>query len=76
MPHTVTLIRGDGTGPELAEVARETIDATGVSIRWEGVDAGIDVMEREGTPLPERVLESIRRNKTALKAPITTPVGT
>ncbi|MCI0586245.1 MAG: isocitrate/isopropylmalate dehydrogenase family protein [Planctomycetes bacterium] len=76
MPHTVTLIRGDGTGPELAEVARETIDATGVSIRWEGVDAGIDVMEREGTPLPERVLESIKRNKTALKAPITTPVGT
>jgi isocitrate dehydrogenase (NAD+) len=76
MAHTVTLIRGDGTGPELADAAREVIDATGVSIRWDPVDAGIDVMEREGTPLPERVLESIRRNKIALKAPITTPVGT
>ena len=76
MVHPVTLIRGDGTGPALAEVAREVIEATGVPIRWERVDAGMEVMEREGTPLPERVLDSIRRNRVALKAPITTPVGT
>jgi isocitrate dehydrogenase (NAD+) len=76
MSHRVTLIRGDGTGPELAAVTREVLDATGVRFEWVEVDAGIDVMEREGTPLPERVLESIRATKTCIKAPITTPVGT
>lgn len=76
MTHRITLIPGDGTGPELAEAARRVIDATGVKIDWEVVDAGVDVMEKYGTPLPDNVLESIRRNKVALKGPITTPIGT
>jgi len=74
--HKVTLIPGDGTGPELAEATRRVIDATGVKIDWEIQDAGIDVVEKYGTPLPEQVLESVRRNKVALKGPITTPIGT
>lgn len=76
MVHKITLIPGDGTGPELTEAARRVIDATGVKIDWEIHDAGVDVMEKFGTPLPETVLESIRRNKIALKGPITTPIGT
>lgn len=76
MKHAVTLIPGDGVGPELAEAARRVIDATGVDIEWEVVDAGADVMEKYGTPLPDNVLESIRKNKVALKGPITTPIGT
>lgn len=72
----VTLITGDGTGPELAEATRRCIDATGVKIEWDVQEAGIDVMAREGTPLPERTIESVRKNKVAIKAPITTPVGT
>ena len=76
MKHNVTLIRGDGTGPELAEVAKSVLDATGVSFDWDIQDAGLEVMEKEGTPLPDRVLESIRKNKVAIKSPITTPVGT
>ncbi|MBN1817932.1 MAG: isocitrate/isopropylmalate dehydrogenase family protein [Sedimentisphaerales bacterium] len=72
----VTLITGDGIGPEIAEAARRCIDATGAGIEWEIAEAGIDVMKREGTPLPEKTLESIRTNRIALKAPITTPVGT
>lgn len=76
MNHKVTLIPGDGTGPELAEATRRVIDATGVKIDWEIQDAGIDVVEKYGTPLPEQVLESVRRNKVALKGPITTPIGT
>ena len=75
MAYTITLIPGDGTGPELAAAARRVIDATGVDINWDVHDAGIDVMEKYGTPLPEEVLESIRRNKIALKGPITTPIG-
>ena len=75
MAYTITLIPGDGTGPELATAARRVIDATGVAIDWEVHDAGIDVMEKYGTPLPAEVLESIRRNKIALKGPITTPIG-
>ncbi len=74
--YRVTLIPGDGIGPEIAEVAKACIEATGVSIDWDVQNAGIDVVEKEGTPLPERVLESIRQNKVALKSPITTPVGT
>jgi len=74
--HTITLIPGDGTGPELTEAARRVIEATGVKINWEIQEAGVDVMEKYGTPLPEPVLESIRRNKIALKGPITTPIGT
>ncbi|MBC8868140.1 MAG: isocitrate/isopropylmalate dehydrogenase family protein [Planctomycetes bacterium] len=76
MAHEVTLITGDGVGPELAEAARKCIDATGVEINWDEQEAGIDVMERTGTPIPDSVMESIRRTKCALKAPITTPVGT
>ncbi|MBP2643721.1 MAG: isocitrate dehydrogenase [Firmicutes bacterium] len=76
MTHTITLIPGDGTGPELIEATRRVIDATGVKIDWELHDAGIDVIDKYGTPLPEHVLESARRNKVALKGPITTPIGT
>jgi len=75
MSHPVTLIRGDGTGPELAQVTRDVLDATGVAFDWHPVDAGVDVMAERGTPLPEEVLASIRRTKTCIKAPITTPVG-
>ncbi len=74
--YKVTLIPGDGIGPELAEVAKKCIDATGVSIDWDIQSAGVDVMAVEGTPLPDRVLESIRKNTVAIKSPITTPVGT
>jgi len=76
MAHTVTLIRGDGIGPEIAEVARDCVDATGVEIQWEEMEAGVDAYERTGTPLPPETLESVRRNRVALKAPVTTPVGT
>ncbi len=76
MAHEVTLITGDGTGPELAEAARKCIDATGVKINWDVQEAGVDVMARTGTPLPESTMESVKRTKCALKAPITTPVGT
>jgi isocitrate dehydrogenase (NAD+) len=76
MAHDVTLITGDGVGPELAEAARLCVDATGVNIKWDVQEAGVDVMERLGTPLPDAVLESVRRTRCALKAPITTPVGT
>ncbi|MGE5558134.1 MAG: isocitrate/isopropylmalate dehydrogenase family protein [Bacillota bacterium] len=76
MTHLITLIPGDGTGPELTAAAKKVIDAAGADIEWEIHDAGIDVMDKYGTPLPEHVLESIRRNKVALKGPITTPIGT
>src|SRR5277367_3729021 len=76
MAHEVTLITGDGTGPDLADAARRCVDATGVKINWDVQEAGIDVMARGGTPLPDAVMESVRRTRCALKAPITTPVGT
>ena len=76
MAYDVTLITGDGTGPELAEASRKCVDATGVEINWDVQEAGVDVMERTGTPIPDSTIESVRRNKCALKAPITTPVGT
>jgi len=72
----VTLITGDGIGPEIAEAARRCIDATGADIHWELAEAGVDVMERLGTPLPEATIESVKKNGGALKAPITPPVGT
>ena len=75
MPHRITLIPGDGIGPELAAATRGVLDATGVGFDWEVVDAGEAVMAEYGTPLPDHVLESIRRNRVALKGPITTPVG-
>ncbi|NSW75409.1 MAG: isocitrate/isopropylmalate dehydrogenase family protein [Candidatus Atribacteria bacterium] len=76
MGYRVTLIPGDGTGPEIVAVARKVIEATGVSIEWEIQEAGADVIEKYGTPLPQTVLDSIKRNRVALKGPITTPVGT
>jgi isocitrate dehydrogenase (NAD+) len=76
MAHEVTLITGDGTGPELAEASRKCIDATGVKINWDVQEAGIDVMATKGTPIPDETIASVRRTKCALKAPITTPVGT
>lgn len=72
----VTLITGDGIGPELAQATRRCIDATGADINWEIAEAGSDVMKREGTPLPQVTIESVKKNGVALKAPITTPVGT
>ena len=76
MAQTVTLIPGDGTGPEVTGSVQEVFEALDVDIEWEVAEAGETVMEKEGTPLPENVLESIRRNKVALKGPLTTPVGT
>ena len=73
--HTVTLIPGDGIGPEITSAMRRVVDATGVDIEWEIAEAGAGVMSRYGSPLPPHVLESIRRNKVAIKGPITTPVG-
>ena len=75
MAQTVTLIPGDGIGPELAEATRRVLDVSGVKFDWEVVDAGEAVMAKEGTPLPQSVLDSILRNKVAIKGPITTPVG-
>lgn len=74
--HTVTLIPGDGIGPELTTAMTRVVEATGVDIEWEIAEAGAGVMDKYGTPLPEHVLESIRKNKVAIKGPITTPIGT
>jgi isocitrate dehydrogenase (NAD+) len=74
--YTITLIPGDGTGPEISEATKRVIEATGVPIQWDVQEAGIDVFEKEGTPLPERVVDSIRKNRVAIKGPVTTPVGT
>jgi isocitrate dehydrogenase (NAD+) len=75
MAHRVTLIPGDGIGPELAEATRRVLDASGVAFEWESVEAGEAAIAEHGTPLPEHVLESVRRTKIGLKGPITTPVG-
>ena len=75
MAHRVTFIPGDGTGPELAEATRRVLEATGVEFEWDFQDAGIDVYEEEGNPLPERTLDSIRERGIAIKGPTTTPVG-
>ena len=76
MAHRVTLIPGDGIGPELTEATRRVLEATGVEFEWDVQPAGADVMaDHGGNPLPEETLESIRRNRVALKGPITTPVG-
>ena len=75
MAHEVVLIRGDGIGPEIAEVTQRIIDAAGVEIDWDVVDAGEAAIERCGEPMPAEILDKIRAKKVALKAPITTPVG-
>jgi isocitrate dehydrogenase (NAD+) len=74
--YTITLIPGDGVGPEIAEATRRVIEATGISVKWEVHDAGEDVYQKEGNPLPDRIIDSIRKNKIAIKGPVTTPVGT
>jgi len=74
--HRVTLIPGDGTGPEIAEATRRVLEASGAKFDWDVRHAGADVMDEYGTPLPDEVLDSIRANKVAIKGPITTPVGT
>src|SRR3954469_14134373 len=77
--HRVTLIPGDGVGPELTEATRRVLEAaiatSGGSFDWDVQQAGVDVMESAGTPLPPETIESIRKNKVALKGPITTPIG-
>ena len=75
MAHLVTLIPGDGIGPEVSEATRRVLDATGVEIDWILEEAGGSTLEREGTTLPERILETIRHTRVAIKGPITTPVG-
>jgi len=75
MGYRVTLIPGDGIGPEVTSAARTVAAATGVSVEWEVVEAGEVAIQRSGTPLPDEVLASIKKNRLALKGPITTPIG-
>ncbi|MBF0539993.1 MAG: isocitrate/isopropylmalate dehydrogenase family protein [Nitrospirae bacterium] len=74
--YNITLIPGDGVGPEITDAVTKIIQAVGVDVNWDIQDAGTDVYEKEGTPLPQRVIDSIKKNKIALKGPVTTPVGT
>jgi len=74
--YNITLIPGDGVGPELTEATLTAVEATGVKINWETVKAGADIIEEYGTPLPQEVLDSVKKNKVALKGPLTTPIGT
>ena len=76
MKHNITLIPGDGVGPEVVEAARRVLEATGVEFEWEVLNAGESALEKEGDLLPQRLLDSIRKNKVALKGPTTTPIGT
>ena len=76
MAHRVTFIPGDGVGPELSEATRQVLEATGVGFDWDVQDAGAEVIDRFGTPLPDQVLDSIRANGVAIKGPLTTPIGT
>src|SRR6476659_2619886 len=75
MTHTITLIPGDGIGPEVTEAVVRILNAAGVSIEWERHDAGIVAFERTGQALPAALIESIRRNRVALKGPVTTPIA-
>jgi len=76
MKHKITLIPGDGTGPEISEAMVKVVEATGVDIEWDVQNAGAEVFEKEGNVLPDSVLDSLRKNKVGIKGPITTPVGT
>ena len=76
MKHIVTLIPGDGTGPEITSATKKVVEATGVEIEWDTVYAGAEVYEKEGTVLPDNVIGSIKKHRVGLKGPITTPVGT
>ncbi|MDP2920602.1 MAG: isocitrate/isopropylmalate dehydrogenase family protein [Dehalococcoidia bacterium] len=75
MPHNITLIPGDGVGPEVTEAARRVLEATGVKFNWEIAEVGEHAMKKYGTPLPDSVIASIKKNRVALKGPVTTPVG-
>ena len=75
MAYEVTFIPGDGTGPELAEATRRVLEATGVDFAWDEQQAGVDVYDAEGTPFPDRTLDSIKRTRVGIKGPTTTPVG-
>ncbi|MCX6089369.1 MAG: isocitrate/isopropylmalate dehydrogenase family protein [Candidatus Atribacteria bacterium] len=76
MKHTITLVPGDGTGPEITAVVQTVIEATGLDVEWDLQEAGADVIEKYGTPLPKPTLDSIKKNTIALKGPVTTPIGT
>ncbi len=76
MAYSITFIPGDGVGPSIAEATKRVLEATGVDFDWDVQEAGVDVMETAGTPLPDSVLDSIRERKVAIKGPVTTPVGT
>src|SRR2546430_9211378 len=75
MAHEITFIPGDGTGPELADATRRVLEATSVEFQWDEQPAGEDVYREEGTPFPDRTLESLKRTKVGIKGPTTTPVG-
>jgi isocitrate dehydrogenase (NAD+) len=76
MKHRITLIPGDGTGPEITQATDKVVESTGVDIEWDEQNAGADIYEEEGTVLPDQVLASLKKNKVGVKGPITTPVGT
>ncbi|MEA2015217.1 MAG: isocitrate/isopropylmalate dehydrogenase family protein [Actinomycetota bacterium] len=76
MKHIITLIPGDGIGPEITDAMVRVVEATGVNIDWDVVEAGAEVYRKEGTVLPDRVIKSLKSNKVGIKGPITTPVGT
>jgi len=76
MKHVITLIPGDGIGPEISEAAVKAVEATGVDIKWDIVNAGAEVYEKEGTVLPDSVINSLKKNRVGIKGPITTPIGT
>ena len=73
--HRVTVIPGDGVGPEIVSAMRRCVEATGVAVQWEDARAGAGCIEEFGTPRPEETLRGIRRNRVAVKGPVTTPVG-
>ena len=75
MTYNITLIPGDGVGPEVTEATRRVLEATGIKFKWDIGEVGSDAMEKYGTPLPVSVIESVKKNKIALKGPVTTPVG-
>jgi isocitrate dehydrogenase (NAD+) len=75
MTHEITLIPGDGIGPEVTKAAVRAVEATGVAVRWEELEAGAGAIEKHGKPLPDNVLESLRRTNVGLKGPVATPVG-
>ena len=75
MKYTVTLIPGDGIGPEVVEATRRVLEAAGVEFHWDVANAGASALDKEGSLLPERLFESVREKKVALKGPTTTPVG-